>query len=87
MKKLCLVFILIFSSCKGIVFEKPYEKPNILLLYVDDLRPCLSQLSFFQFDSRRFHNDLENNLRGQVGHVERFNPHLACEFLLAQCHG
>ncbi len=42
MKKLCLVFILIFSNCKGVVFEKPYEKPNILLLYVDDLRPELA---------------------------------------------
>ena len=42
MKKLCFVFILIFSNCKGIVFEKPYEKPNILLLYVDDLRPELA---------------------------------------------
>ena len=42
MKKLYFILILIFSNCKGIVFEKPYGKPNILLLYVDDLRPELA---------------------------------------------
>ena len=51
MKKLCLVFILIFSNCKGIMFEKPYEKPNILLLYVDDLRPELASYGAIHIQS------------------------------------
>ena len=42
MKKLCFVFILILLNCKGTLIEQPIEKPNILLLYVDDLRPELA---------------------------------------------
>ena len=42
MKKLCLLFVLILSSCKGIVLDQPPEKPNVLLFYVDDLRPELA---------------------------------------------
>ena len=42
MKKLCLLFVLMLSSCKGIVLDQPPEKPNVLLFYVDDLRPELA---------------------------------------------
>ena len=42
MKKLCLLFVLILSSCKGIVLDQPPGKPNVLLFYVDDLRPELA---------------------------------------------
>ena len=42
MKKLYLLFVLILSSCKGIVLDQPPEKPNVLLFYVDDLRPELA---------------------------------------------
>jgi arylsulfatase A-like enzyme len=42
MKKLCLLFVLILSSCKGSVLDQPPGKPNVLLFYVDDLRPELA---------------------------------------------
>ena len=41
-KKLCLLFVLIFSNFKGIVLCQFPEKPNVLLIYVDDLRPELA---------------------------------------------
>ena len=42
LKKLCLLFVLIFSNFKGIVLCQFPEKPNVLLIYVDDLRPELA---------------------------------------------
>ena len=42
MKKLCLLFVLMLSSCKGIVLDQHPQKPNVLLFYVDDLRPELA---------------------------------------------
>jgi arylsulfatase A-like enzyme len=41
-KKLYLLFVLILSNFKGIVLCQPPEKPNVLLIYVDDLRPELA---------------------------------------------
>ena len=41
-KKLCLLYVLILSNFKGIVLCQFPEKPNVLLIYVDDLRPELS---------------------------------------------
>jgi hypothetical protein len=41
-KKLCLLFVLILSNCTTIVLCQSPEKPNVLLIYVDDLRPELA---------------------------------------------
>ena len=42
MKKLLLLFFLAFLNCKGLAIEQKSQKPNVLLLYVDDLRPELA---------------------------------------------
>ena len=41
-KKLCLLFVLILSNCTETVLCQSPEKPNVLLIYVDDLRPELA---------------------------------------------
>ena len=42
MKNLLLLFLLAFLNCKGPAIEEKPKKPNVLLLYVDDLRPELA---------------------------------------------
>ena len=42
MKKLLLLFFLAFLNCKGLAIKQKSQKPNVLLLYVDDLRPELA---------------------------------------------
>ena len=42
MKKLLLLFFLAFLNYKGPAIEQKSQKPNVLLLYIDDLRPELA---------------------------------------------
>ena len=51
MKKILIIFILVFLNCKGLVVEQKPQKPNILLLYIDDLRPELASFGVPQIHS------------------------------------
>ena len=51
MKKILIIFILVFLNCKGLVVEQKPQKPNILLLYIDDLRPELASFGAPQIHS------------------------------------
>ena len=42
MKKLLLIIVFIFLNCKSSVIELLPQKPNVLLFYIDDLRPELA---------------------------------------------
>jgi len=37
MKKILIIFILFFLNCKAPAAEQKPQKPNVLLLYIDDL--------------------------------------------------
>ena len=51
MKKILIIFILVFLNCKGPIVEQKLQKPNILLLYIDDLRPELASFGVPQIHS------------------------------------
>jgi arylsulfatase A-like enzyme len=51
MKKLLIISVLVFINCKGLVTKQSSHKPNVLLLYVDDLRPELLSFGAAQIHS------------------------------------
>ena len=51
MKNLLLLFLLAFLNCKGPALEQKFQKPNVLLLYVDDLRPELASFGALQIQA------------------------------------
>lgn len=51
MKKILIIFILVFLNCKGPAAEQKPQKANILLLYIDDLRPELASFGVPQIHS------------------------------------
>jgi len=51
MKKILIIFILVFLNCKAPEVEQKPQKPNILLLYIDDLRPELASFGVPQIHS------------------------------------
>ena len=51
MKKILIIFILFFLNCKAPAAEQKPQKPNVLLLYIDDLRPELASFGVPQIHS------------------------------------
>ena len=48
MKNIALLFLFVFLNCNGPAIQLKSQKPNILLLYVDDLRPELASFGASQ---------------------------------------
>tara|TARA_Y100000385_G_scaffold288081_1_gene353814 strand:- start:290 stop:490 length:201 start_codon:yes stop_codon:yes gene_type:complete len=42
MRKILILVFLALLGCKGVKIKQPSTKPNVLLLYIDDLRPELA---------------------------------------------
>ena len=51
MKKLPIILVLILLSCSEKSIEQVPQKPNVLLLYIDDLRPELASFGALQIQS------------------------------------
>ena len=51
MKKLLVLSFLSLLHCKEICTEKTIQKPNVLLFYMDDLRPELNSYGVAQIQS------------------------------------
>ena len=51
MKKLFVLSLLSLLQCEKITKEKTIQKPNVLLFYMDDLRPELSSFGVVHIQS------------------------------------
>ena len=51
MKKLLIISVLVFINCKEPATKQSPQKPNVLLLYADDLRPELASFGAAQIHS------------------------------------